>query len=96
MNSITRGAAARGSHTELQTSRLRAVVAVLVVSLFAFSTSVRAGGIAIVSQSAEPGSRTLLAALQDPTVQDVVVLPALYNVRAEFESYQGKPISLNR
>jgi hypothetical protein len=79
-----------------QSSRLSAVSVLLMISLLAFRTSVAAGGIAIVSQTADAGSRTLLAALQDPTVQDVVVLPPLYNVRSEFESTQGKPIALNR
>lgn len=50
----------------------------------------------MVSQSAEAGSRTLLAALQDPIVQDIVVLPSVYDVRSEFESYQGKPLYLSR
>jgi hypothetical protein len=65
-------------------------------SLLATSTSVAAGGIALVSQTAEAGSRTLLAALQDATVQDIVVMPPLYNVRLVFEAIQGKPIALNR
>lgn len=90
------GTAACRPRAGRQTSRLAAVVALLVASLLAISTPAAAEGIAIVSQSVQAGSRTLLAALQDPTVQDIVLLPAAYNVRTEFESYQGKPLVLQR
>jgi hypothetical protein len=96
INSVASGAAACMPRKRRQASRLRATVGLLLASLFVISTLVAAGDIALVSQTAEAGSRTLLAALQDPAVQDIVVLPALYSVRTEFESYQGKPIALSR
>lgn len=87
-----------GSGSRKASSRHGLALLLLAIPLSTFTANAQtaAGSTALVSRTGEAGTRTLLSALQDNSVQHIIVQQPVYNVRSEFESYQGRPLAINR